>query len=159
MSNSTVYLAGPILGCTHGEANDWRQFVSDRLKPHGIVAISPLRCEPLIGTVYQAGYEGDKKFGTAKAIGGKNFFDMRACTMALASFPARSPGQELSAGTLIEVGGLKMLNKPVAIVTEDPFVAAHPVANYCADWMLDSLGDAIDLIIGLLAGYNGGKNV
>ena len=41
-----VYLAGPIAGCTEEEATEWREYVCTYF-PHGIVGISPLRCEPL----------------------------------------------------------------------------------------------------------------
>jgi nucleoside 2-deoxyribosyltransferase len=154
-----VYLAGPILGCNRAEANDWRHYVAEQLRPHGIVGISPLRCEPLIGSVYTSTYDGDKKFGSAKAIGGKNFFDMRACCAAIASLPLARPGGVPSVGTLAEIGALRAMDKAVCLVTDDPFMQAHPVLNYCADWVLDSYEEAVDLMIGLLTGYNGGKNV
>ncbi len=63
----TVYLAGPIAGCDKGEANDWRWHVAGKLRASGIVGISPLRCEPLVGERYMVGYE-DPRFGTARAI-------------------------------------------------------------------------------------------
>ena len=44
----TVYMAGPIGGCTKVEAVKWRVDLKDRLEPHGIIGISPLRCEPTI---------------------------------------------------------------------------------------------------------------
>ena len=44
-----VYLAGPIMYCDRAEANDWRYEVANNLMEGGLVGISPLRCEPLIG--------------------------------------------------------------------------------------------------------------
>ena len=158
MSKSTVYLAGPILGCTHGEANTWREVVADKLKPHGIIGISPLRCEPMVGDVYQAGYNDDK-FGTPRAIGSKNLFDTTTCTLVLAYLPLEAQSRRPSYGTIAEIAWAKAIGKPVIVVTDDPGVSGHPVLNFCASWLLPNLDDAVDLIIGLLAGYNGGKNV
>ena len=71
----TVYLAGPIMGCTRTEANDWRIEFARQLADNDIRGVSPLRCEPLIGEHYSMEY-ADPKFGTAKAIGSKNMFDV-----------------------------------------------------------------------------------
>jgi nucleoside 2-deoxyribosyltransferase len=39
---STVYLAGPINGCSDAEAFDWRDDMTARLKGHGHTVISPM---------------------------------------------------------------------------------------------------------------------
>ncbi|HCA51619.1 MAG TPA: hypothetical protein DEP24_00910 [Mycobacterium sp.] len=168
-----VYLAGPILGCTKGEANDWRKYVDDRVSKRlditmppemdcwvrsKIRGISPLRCEPIVGEVYTAIYD-DPKFGTAKAIGVKNLYDTKAADIVLAYLPKPAAGKERSLGTVLEIGWAKAIGKPVIIVTDDPFVQGHPVVQFCADWMLDDLDQAVDVIVGLLAGYEGGKNL
>ena len=84
----TVYLAGPILGCTHKGANDWRRYVNDKLYNSNIIPISPLRCEPLVGDRYEGVYD-DPLFGTEKAIGSKNLYDTLQCDLTLA-YLARS---------------------------------------------------------------------
>lgn len=81
-----VYLAGPILGCTDGEANDWRRTVDKHLRPHNIIGVSPLRCEPLHGERYSMDYP-DPRFGTARAIAAKNRFDVLNCDMGLFYIP------------------------------------------------------------------------
>lgn len=88
MNNSPpiIYLAGPIFGCTEGEAKDWRAYVTERLYPFSIRTISPLRCEPLIGERYDVAY-ADPCFGMPKAILAKNFLDLQRCDMTLAFFP------------------------------------------------------------------------
>jgi hypothetical protein len=81
-----VYLAGPILGCTEGEANDWRLKVDKFLRPFNIVGISPLRCEPIHGERYTMEY-ADPKFGTARAISSKNLFDVHECKLGIFYIP------------------------------------------------------------------------
>ena len=71
MITKTVYLAGPIVSLTRGEANDWRKIVDAQLQNASegqIKGVSPLRCEPIIGGRYTLEYD-DPKFGMANAIG------------------------------------------------------------------------------------------
>lgn len=153
-----VYLAGPIMGCSIGEANDWRKYVDQAFREYRIVGISPLRCEPSIDGEYKIAYE-DPKFGTARAIGSKNMFDTANCDLVLAYLPSPPPGKWPSLGTVGEIAWAHALRKPVIVVTNDPVLKQHPIINYCANWMLDTLDEAIEVCIGLLDGYEGGKNV
>lgn len=153
-----VYLAGPILGCYKNEANDWRQEVAVELGIEHILGISPLRCEPIIGEKYGVHYT-DPKFGTSRAIAAKNFFDVQNCDITLAFFPVPPPGRHQSYGTMAEIAWAHALHKPVVLVTDDPEVRDHPVLNACANWVLDSLEDGIEVCIGILGGYVGGKHV
>jgi nucleoside 2-deoxyribosyltransferase len=153
-----VYLAGPILHCNKDEANDWRASVSAILGKEGIVGISPLRCEPLVGDRYEVQY-ADERFGTARAIGSKNFFDVRKCDLILAYLPLPPAGRHQSWGTIVELAWAHAMQKPAILVSNDPAVQEHPVINACAGWTLTNLADGVDTIIGILGGYNGGKNV
>lgn len=153
-----AYLAGPILGCDEGTANDWRYKVAAALRAHDIIGISPLRCEPLIGEVYTASYP-DPKFGTARAIGSKNLYDLRTCDLTFAYMPKLAPGARDSIGTILEIGAARENNKLIILVTDDPFLQAHPVMTTFTGWTLPTLEDGIDAVIGLLGGYTGGKNV
>ena len=145
----TVYLAGPIAGCTEGEAKDWRAKVNAKLADHNIMGISPLRCEPATDGRYDIStvQGGDKRFGTAQAIGSKNEFDARTCDMILVYLPSKS------VGTIIELGWGKALNKPVIVVTTDPYLSQHPVIQHCSSWSLCNLDDAVDVIIGVLGDF------
>ena len=155
----TVYLAGPIMGCDHGEANDWRIDFAIRIVPFYIRGVSPLRCEPLIGKRYSM-MDKDPKFGTARAIGAKNVFDVRSCDLMLAYLPLPAEGARQSYGTIVELSWAHILGKPTILVTDDPYVRDHPVINACAGWVLDNLDDALEVITGVLGGYTeGGKNV
>lgn len=153
-----VYLAGAILGCTGPEANDWRKTVADHLKDHGIVGVSPLRCEPLIGERYNAEYP-DPRFGTPRAIAAKNKFDVNNCDMVLAFMPTPPDGRMPSLGTLGEIFWADALGKQVILVSDDKFIMKHPVIDAAVDWKLETLDEAIDVLVGVLGGYTGGKNV
>lgn len=165
-----VYLAGPILDCTEGEANDWRRYVADKLEPHHIIGISPLRCEPLHGERYTADYP-DPRFGVPRAIAAKNKFDVANCDMTLAMMPKPKPGKALSVGTLNEVAWADTQGKMVIQVTDDPLLCGHPVQDSARGWKLcvgeghpyktlyEGLDAAVEICIGVLGGYTGGKNI
>lgn len=154
----SVYLAGPIAGCNKSEANDWRKYVAEKLAQYNIIGISPLRCEPIIGKKYKIVYD-DPKFGSPHAIKAKNAFDVRQCDMVLAYLPAEMNAKRPSYGTVWEIGGAHFLNKSTIIVTDDKYIMQHPLLGGCADWLLDDLDEALDVCIGILGGYHGGKNV
>ena len=155
----TVYLAGPILGCDKEEANDWRIDVANHLSDYDIRGVSPLRCEPLVGERYGMEYT-DPKFGTARAIGAKNIFDVRSCDMSLIYLPTPPEGRHQSYGTIVELAWAHMLGKPTILVSDDPVIREHAVISACAGWVLTDLEEAMQVIIGVLGGYTkGGKYV
>jgi nucleoside 2-deoxyribosyltransferase len=147
-----VYLAGPITGCDQGEANTWRDLVSVKLRKHNIRGISPLRCEPLVGDRYKIEY-ADPRFGTAKAIASKNFYDVQACDLLFAYMPAELNDRELSQGTLGELHWGFGLRKPTILVSDCEKIIRHPVNQAAASWILSTLDEGIDVVVGLLADY------
>lgn len=151
---TTVYLAGPIAGCNETEAKDWRQWMRNQLSPMNIQGISPLRCEPLIGARYKTPLEigySDPKFGTARAIASKNMTDVKRCDMTLCYMPKHLA---FSKGTLVELAWAKAYEKPTVLVTDDEVTAAHPCVQACAGWVLETLDDAVELIVGILGDYS-----
>ena len=197
MSKPKIYLAGPIFGATGAEANDWRRDMTARLAPHGIIGISPLRCEPMVGARYDLHY-ADPCFGTPEAILAKNFLDLRACDLTLAYLPTlpevaemngivermgnlakiatdmfgpldgeeaaiaadaetlqriARKGVQRSIGTIGEISWCYALQKPLAIVSDDPLVRHHPFTSKQANWQLSTLDEAERLIVGLFKDY------
>lgn len=150
----TVYLAGPIAGCDKGEANDWREYVGNILEPYNIRGISPLRCEPIVGERYMLNY-ADPKFGTARAIGSKNVFDVRHCDMTLAYLPKVINDRRPSYGTVCEIAWAHIIGKPTILVTDDKYLQEHPVISACSGWILPTLDDGIEVITGVLTDYAG----
>src|SRR3990167_934591 len=144
-----VYLAGSIAGCTGPEANDWRHGVIAQLAIHGITGISPLRCEPRRGERYGVSYE-DPRFGTPRAIASKNFLDVQNTDMTLCYMPMALNERRLSVGTIIELAWAHALRKPTILVTDYPFLLEHPVVQANASWVLSTLDEAIDVIVGVL---------
>jgi len=145
----TVYLAGPITDRSYLEANDWRNDVACRLADCDIRGISPLRCEPMIGTTYQMN-SVDPKFGSAKAIANKNFFDISMTDMTLCYMPKQLA---FSKGTCVELAWAFALRKPTILVCDEPEWVKHPCIQACSGWVLETLDEAVDLIVGILGDY------
>lgn len=148
----TVYLAGPITGCDKSEAQDWRDYAINQLALYGILGISPLRCEPIVGKRYGSTYQ-DPKFGTSRAIGSKNLFDVQHATMTLAYLPEDM--RRISLGTVVELAWAYAFRKPAILVSTHSEIINHPVVTTCAAWILPTLDDAIDTLRGILFDYNG----
>lgn len=147
-----IYLAGPIAGCDKGEANDWRNDIKSRLID-GIVGISPLRCEPKIKEKYKLSYAEDTRFGTPAAISGKNKLDTISCDLLLAYLPREINKRRPSYGTVWELGWASEMGKPIILVTDDPYVAKHPLFTENIAWIVDNFDDALDIIHGLFGDY------
>ena len=153
MSRVMVYLAGPIAGCTKDEANNWRKLVTERLNDCGIVGVSPLRCEPTISERYKLGYDCNK-FGTARAIGFMNYVDVQRCDAVLAIMPRSEGGQSpYSLGTMAEIAWAHAMDKPCVVVSDDPYIQEHPLVNFCTGWVLPTVDEALEVIVGIFDIY------
>src|SRR3954465_8661454 len=101
MSDVFVYLGGPVTGHTAEDVYDWRKYVHKRLVKHNIIAISPVRCEPIREGHYNIENQ-DPRFGTPRAISAKNKFDVMRSTMIIAPLP-KQPSIEVVAANVEDV--------------------------------------------------------
>lgn len=169
-----VYLGGPIMYCTGEEANDWRIKVAAQLAEGGLVGISPLRCEPLVGERYTPQYT-DPLYGTARAISSKNKADVRMCDIGIYYLPepktmlvwtSDAAAQKTallspySHGTIGELFWADAWDKPTILVTDSDHVKKHPVISAAAGWIVGDFEQAVELCISVVGAYvPGGKNV
>ena len=148
-----IYLAGPIAGCTKDEATEWRDDVQKSL-PHGIIGISPLRCEPLKdGMRFTEEGATEKMWSDPRAIATKNWLDTESCDLVLAYLPKELNERRPSYGTTIEIGWAIGLRKPLIVVSDDDYLMNHPLIKHNASWRFDNLEDAADVIVGLFSDY------
>lgn len=149
-----VYLAGPIAGCDKDEATNWRDSAATYFRECGIQAISPLRCEPLIGERYALSYQ-DKRFGTPQAISGKNWFDTVNCDIVLAYLPTDYMQRRPSYGTIIEIGWAIGMRKPIVLVSDHKGLVDHPLISANINWIFNEseITQAYETIAGLAGVY------
>ena len=150
-----IYLAGPIAGLNEEEATEWRGWDRENL-PHGVIGISPLRCEPLKdGMVYTDEGATDPMWSDARAINAKNWLDTESADLVLAYLPKEMNDRRPSIGTIIEIGWAIGLRKPLIVVSDDEYLMEHPLIQRNASWRLDNLHDAVEVITGLFSDYVG----
>ena len=128
-----VYLAGPIEGCSDDEMVVWRKAATVSFDD-GIRAISPVRMDSTLTT----------------AIITQNQYDVRECDVTLAYLPKSISDRRCSYGTICEIAWAHAQNKPVVIVSDDPYVHDHPVIQEIGVHF-DELNTAVEYINQLLS--------
>ena len=128
-----VYLAGPTEGCSDDEMVVWRK-AATMLFDDGIRAISPVRMDSTLTT----------------AIITQNQYDVRECDVTLAYLPKSISDRRCSYGTICEIAWAHAQNKPVVIVSDDPYVHDHPVIQEIGVHF-DELNTAVEYINQLLS--------
>jgi nucleoside 2-deoxyribosyltransferase len=106
----TVYLAGPIEGCTEDEITLWRNEAANLLSD-GIRSISPTRMELV----------------NPSAVITQNYMDIKTCDVVLAYLPKCISDRRCSYGTVCELAWAYADQAPVVIVSDDPYIHEHPV--------------------------------
>ena len=127
-----VYLAGPMEGCSDDEMLVWRKAAPLSFSD-GIKSISPVRI--------------DSTFTTA--IITQNQYDVKECDVTLAYLPKSISDRRCSYGTICEIAWAHAQNKPVVIVSDDPYVHDHPVIQEIGVHF-DELNPAVEYINQLL---------
>jgi len=151
----TVYLSGPITGCSFEGCYDWRHYVADQLADSSIHTLSPLR-----------GYEDDLKdqtsitgkhkelknhknpLLTAQAINARDLHDCMTCDAMLVNV---LDATKVSVGTIIEIGWVSFQNKPIILVgCEGEEMYDHIMVQENCQFKTDELGEAIYLLSSIL---------
>lgn len=148
----TVYLAGPIAGCTEGEANEWRTTAQSFLAQFNIRGVSPLRDEKAVNGGY-ATAEAFKEANTVsfgRAIAAKNWVDVRLCDMMLAYVPLLN---RPTYGTIWEIGAFYALSKPIVLVSNNVAVFNHPDIDISCGWKYENLDEGLAKIVHILGPY------
>jgi nucleoside 2-deoxyribosyltransferase len=125
----TVYLCGPINGCTDAEAQDWRAIATKVLASHHVV-LDPMRRD----------YRGREDAAAQEIVAG-DLADIAAADVVLAM--ALRP----TWGTAMEIYHAAMQGKRVVAVVgagpQSPWLTQHcTVTHGTLDAALDSLGGA-----------------
>jgi Nucleoside 2-deoxyribosyltransferase len=146
----TIYLTGPITGCSEKQASDWRKYVRDRLAP-GLVAIDPMRDAVDFSVVSERQLDDTARLQNllhGREILERNRVDIARCDVLLANFLG---AQRISIGSVGELFWADAFRKPVIIVREAHHnLHDHGLINAIAFLTLNKLDSAIDKINRLL---------
>jgi nucleoside 2-deoxyribosyltransferase len=147
---STIYLAGPITGLNYATAVNWRIVAEQKLSEKGIKALSPMRQKEYLHgqTCLEAlGYE-DTLLSKQKAMVARDRYDVQRCDAVLMYL---NGAEQVSVGTMVELGWCDAWRKPVILVMEKGNVHDHAFIRELADFIVADLHTAISVAVSLLA--------
>ena len=150
----TIYLCGPITGCTFMEAkHGWREQVYNYLTPKGITCLSPLRHlrEDQIDT-------GDHKsmnpngaavgcLSTPRGLTERDRFDTVRSDLVFCNLLGAT---RASIGSMIEFGWADAHRIPVLTVMEKDNVHNHGMVTAISSWTVTTLEEAMEVTQDLL---------
>jgi nucleoside 2-deoxyribosyltransferase len=144
----TIYLSGPITGCTYGDCTNWRQYVASKFASD-IVGVSPLRGKEYLKTLESMPHTHDHVMSSSRGIMTRDRFDTMECD---AIFVNLLETERVSIGTVMEVAWADMLRKPVILVMEkEGNLHDHPMVREAAGYRVETLEEGIALTNALLS--------
>jgi hypothetical protein len=151
----TVYLYGPITGKTFAGCTDWRNWMIEELKPHGIAGISPLRFKDYLANLAEISGHGREYaemsvLSTPDAVLARDKFDVHRVDMLAGNF---LDADRVSIGSMMEQAWAHAAHKPVAAAV--PATPNHPhdhmFFNRTVGFPVHSLEALRDVIIAVLS--------
>jgi len=151
-----VYLAGPIAGCTYGEAVDWRGVAMVGLALREVEALNPMRAKDALASSYVDrignsfhAYKHMGPFYTAKGIMTRDHTDvLRADALLVNLLGTARP----SLGTVMELAWAYAYRKPAVVVIErenNPH-DNHPMIHEAIGFRVETLEEGIDAVATIL---------
>lgn len=145
----SIYLAGPIIGLTFGESENWRDYVKGKLPE--MACFSPLRCsEHLLrhrGALIETSYE-DNPMTSADGIMVRDHLDVMNRDL---TFCFLTGAPRVSIGTVMELGFAYAHRKPVILVMEKTGnIHEHCMVRKAGVFSTDDLDEGIELAKAIL---------
>lgn len=145
----TVYLAGPISGCTFGGCTDWRNDVIAKLAEHNIKGLSPMRGKEYLQTegIIDGAYS-QFVLSCSRGIITRDRFDTTRCDVLLVNFLG---AQRVSIGTVMEIAWADLKRIPIICVIEPTSnVHDHPMIQEAVGFRVQSVEEALNVAISIL---------
>jgi nucleoside 2-deoxyribosyltransferase len=142
----SIYLCGPIEGCTLEEATIWRKKVDVDLGSQFKI-LDPMRGKYRIvppGQIILKDTYNPKlnHLCASDAIYGRDMFAVRHCDIILANLELASRGGR---GTFFEMGAAAVLGKLLGVVTPDKAMLSHPFVEM-SSVKYQTMDEAIDFL-------------
>lgn len=125
MNTKTIYLCGPIMGCTDCEANDWRTTVKGLWD--GLV-LDPMRRD----------YRG-RELESFEEVVKLDKVDVHQSDALIVNFPGPSVGTAMEVYMAFEMGKL-------VVVVAPPGIRMSPWLRYHSHAIVGSFTDAVDYV-------------
>jgi nucleoside 2-deoxyribosyltransferase len=170
--DKTVYLAGPISGCSYDEASEWRDEVAAQLRRSSIKCLSPLRAKvyirecvsidqaspaidfPMAGDPAADGLDSTsaiKAMSNSRGITTRDRMDCMNCSVLLVNFLG---ADRPSLGTAMEIAWADANRIPIVLIIEDQGnLHDHAMIRECVGFRVNNIEDAVEIIKATLGDY------
>ncbi len=111
----TVYLAGPITGCTYNGCTDWRDYAKKKLAEGGLVGLDPMRGKTFLEKETNVGNNYAHPLGTPRGIMTRDHWDCTRCDVLLVNLLGAT---RVSIGTVMEIAWAYDNQIPVILLIE-----------------------------------------
>jgi hypothetical protein len=155
----TVYLAGPITGCSYEGCVDWREYAIKELAAVGITGLSPMRAkdylqrEKIIGDSYER-----TVLSSSRGIITRDRWDTTRCDIILANFLG---AEQVSIGTVMEIAWADLARVPIIMAMEPTLpstrlplrpgnVHEHSMLREAAGFRVETLEDGLNVAKAIL---------
>lgn len=153
----TVYLAGPISGCSYAGATDWRDQAICVLARAGIKGLSPMRAKDYLKSVESdVGFSSTcEEYGHLSPLSGprgimtRDRFDATRCGVLLVNLLGAS---KVSVGTVMEIAWADLRRTPIVVAIEpsgNPH--EHAMVNEAIGFRCVTLDEALHVTTAILS--------
>lgn len=153
-SQPSVYLSGPISGCSYAGCTDWREFAKLELAKGGIRGWSPMRGKEYLAHLKSISSDGNDyahlgPLSLPAGVTARDRFDTQRCDVMLANLLG---ADRVSIGTMIEVGWADAARRPIIICMEtkgNPH--EHMILNTVAGYRVETLEAGLHIARAILS--------
>ena len=144
----TVYLAGPITGCTYAGCTDWRKHLANLFAIAAITALDPMRGKKFLANETSVGNNYQHPLGTPRGIMTRDHWDCTRCDVLLVNLLGAT---RVSIGTVMEIAWAWDNGIPVVVVMEsDGNPHDHAMIQEATGFRVSTLDEAVDVVRALL---------
>lgn len=145
----SVYLAGPIGGCSYGECTSWREVFTRLLHGFDVECINPMRGKSYLKNETEI----DKiRYSTPlscpKGVYTRDRFDALRCDLLIVNLLG---AQKPSLGSVMEIAWADAVGTPIVLVMEaEGNCHEHILIQEACGFRVESLEEAADLAVSIL---------
>ncbi|MFA5345363.1 MAG: nucleoside 2-deoxyribosyltransferase [Candidatus Omnitrophota bacterium] len=144
---STVYLAGPITGCTYGGCTNWRNYAKQKLAEVGIVGLDPMRAKEYLANETSVGNNYDHPISCPRGIMTRDHWDCIRCDVLLVNL---KDADKVSIGTVMEIAWAWDNDIPIICVMNDGNPHDHAMIKEAIGFRAYCLDEAIAIAKAIL---------
>ena len=151
----SVYLAGPISGCSYEGCTSWRAYVKEELLLAGIRSVSPMRGKEELADIKEldaVAYEGP--LVCPKGITTRDRWDATHCPLLFVNLLG---AERVSIGTVMEIAWADLLRTPIVLVMEPGNPHEHCILNEVIGFRTSTLDRGIEITKHILGDHYAGK--